>query len=290
VNEAVFKVLHSPPSSYGFARTNWRAVDLKAAMKTEGVVTSLWTIRRAIRAAGYRWRKARVVLTSNDPEYRIKIERITSILETLGDDEAFFSVDEYGPFSLKLRKGLRLVGPHDVPSVPQRQKTRGRLIITGALELKTNQVTHFYSDKKSTEEMITLIQLLRKKYTEKKTFFISWDAASWHMSKALSERIDFLNGWANYDRALAIELAPLPSNAQFLNVIEAIFSGMARAVVHNSDFPHPDAAKKLIGDYFAVRNAYYEQNSSRAGNKLWGKERTIPVFAETSNHKDPRYR
>jgi len=290
VNAALFKVLHSPPSSYGFARTNWRAVDLKTAMKTEGVITSLWTIRHAIRQAGYRWRKARVTLTSNDPRYREKVDRIVSILETLGDDESFFSVDEYGPFSLKLIKGLRLVGPHDVPSVPQWQKTRGSLIITAAVELKTNQITHFYSDKKNTQEIIVMIECLRKKHAGQKTLFISWDSASWHMSKALDERLEFLNGWANYDRAPIIELAPLPSKAQFLNVIESIFSGMARAVVHNSDFAHPEVAKEMIDKYFAHRNAHYVQNPSRAGNKIWGKERCPPIFKESNNYKDPRYR
>jgi len=54
--------------------------------------------------------------------------------------------------------------------------------------------------------------------------YISWDSAGWHMSKALNERVEFLNGWANYDRAPAIELAPLPSKAQFLNVIESVFT------------------------------------------------------------------
>ena len=90
VNVALFKVLHCPPQSYGFARTNWRATDLKAAMATEGVVTSLWTIRRAIRQAGYRWKKAKVTLTSNDPRYREKLKKITSILKNLYDDEGFF--------------------------------------------------------------------------------------------------------------------------------------------------------------------------------------------------------
>ena len=126
-----------------------------------------------------------MTLTSNDPRYREKVDRITSILETLGDDEAFFSVDEYGPFSLKLMKGLRLVGRHDIPSVPQWQKTRGSLIITAALELKTNQITHFYSDRKNTQEMIVMIERLRKRYAAQKTLFISWDSASWHMSRAL---------------------------------------------------------------------------------------------------------
>ena len=290
VNAALFKVLHYPPSSYGFARTNWRAIDLKAAMATEGVVTSLWTIRRAIRQAGYRWKKAKVSLTRNDPRYLEKVKRISLILENLGDDDSFFSVDEYGPFSLRSMKGLRLVTQREIPSVPQWQKTRGSLIITAAVELKTNQITHFYSDSKNTQEMIAMIERLRRAYARQKTLYISWDAASWHMSKALDDRVIFLNEWAEHDKAPIIELAPLPSKAQFLNVIESIFSGLARAVIHNSDFTDLQDAKHMIDEYFANRNDFYIGHPRRAGNKIWGKERHPAVFNESRNHKDPRYR
>jgi hypothetical protein len=34
----------------------------------------------------------------------------------------------------------------------------------------------------------------------------------------------------------SVELAPLPSGAQFLNVIESVFSGMSRAILHNSNY------------------------------------------------------
>jgi hypothetical protein len=39
---------------------------------------------------------------------------------------------------------------------------------------------------------------------------------------------------------------PLPAGAQFLNVIESVFSGMARAIIHNSDYPSPIAATEAI--------------------------------------------
>lgn len=34
-----------------------------------------------------------------------------------------------------------------------------------------------------------------------------------------------------------VETAPIPAGAQFLNVIESVFSGMARAIIHNSNYP-----------------------------------------------------
>jgi len=259
-------------------------------MQTEGVITSLWTIRNVIRNEGYRWRKAKVSLTSTDRNYREKVDRIKSILSNLREDEAFLSVDEYGPFSVRLVRGRQLVGPGVLPTVPQWQKARGRLILTAALELNTNQIIHFYSEKKNTGEMIKMIDLIRRRKPAKTAIYFSWDAASWHMSKALDKHIEFLNGWAAYDRAPKVVLVPLPARAQFLNVIESVFSGMARAVIHNSNFEGETEAKKVIDGYIDQRNAYFLQHPRRAGDKIWGRERLPPVFNETQNFKDPSYR
>ena len=290
ISNVIFKVMHEPPELHGFHRTNWRQVDLQAALKNIGTHVSIWTIRRVIRASSYQWRKAKVVLTSNDPEYRLKVDRIKRILSDLSDDECFFSIDEYGPFNIRLMPGKRLCAPDEFPSVPQWQKRHGTIILTGALELRTNQITHFYSETKNTGEMIKMVDVLRRKYKSLKAIYISWDAAGWHISKALGKRVEFLNGWADYDRAPAIQLAPLPSRAQFLNVIESVFSGMSRAVIHNSDFKSVDEAKAAIDLYLSDRNKHFLQHPRRAGNKIWRTEREPASFSEAHNCKDPRYR
>ena len=100
-------------------------------------------IRKITKAAGYRWRKARIVLTSSDPDYTEKLGRIRSILSGLGPDEAFFLIDEFGPFAVKMKVGRALSAPGEQRVVPQSQKSRGCMIITAALELSGNQVTHF---------------------------------------------------------------------------------------------------------------------------------------------------
>lgn len=87
-----------------------------------------------------------------------------------------------------------------------------------------------------------------------------------------------------------IEAAPLPAGAQFLNVIESVFSGMARAIIHNSDYKALDEAKAAIDRYLEERNAHFKQHPKRAGNKIWGKERGPATFSDASNCKDPRYR
>jgi hypothetical protein len=87
-----------------------------------------------------------------------------------------------------------------------------------------------------------------------------------------------------------VETAPLPAGAQFLNVIESVFSGMARAIIHNSDYRTADDAKSAIHDYFMERNAHFKHHPRRAGNKIWGKEREAAAFSGANNCKDPRYR
>jgi hypothetical protein len=82
-----------------------------------------------------------------------------TILSNLKEDEAFFSIDEYGPFATKRNGGTMRVGPGENNSVPQHQKSNGWLILTAALELSRNQIAHFYSLKKNTEEMIKMADL-----------------------------------------------------------------------------------------------------------------------------------
>jgi hypothetical protein len=80
------------------------------------------------------------------------------------------------------------------------------------------------------------------------------DTASWHTSKRLAERIAANNSMAYVTRSTRVEVVPLPAGAQFLNVIESIFSGMARAIIHNSDYNSTDDAKCAIDRYFVERN------------------------------------
>lgn len=286
---AVFSVLHSPPATYGINRTSWRMADLQYILSQGDHPMGCDSIRTIIQEAGWKWKHARFVLTSNDPDYRAKVDAIKKILAELEPDEAFFSIDEYGPFAVKRKGGVKRVAPGEQYIVPQWQRSKGWAILTAALELSTNQVTHFYSRKKNTDEMIKMADLLRTQYRSHRTIYLSWDAASWHVSKNLSVYLEKVNQEAQTEGFPIIKTAPLPACAQFLNVIESVFSGMARAIVHNSDYPSVDAAKEAIDRHFEQRNAYFLEHPKRAGQKIWGKERVPSVFAEEHNCKDPMY-
>jgi hypothetical protein len=161
--------------------------------------------------------------------------------------------------------------------------------MTAALELSRNQVTHFYSLKKNTEEMIKMANLLRDQYRNCRTIYLSWDAASWHISKKLLAHLETINQFAARDRYPIVKTAPLPAGSQFLNVIESVFSGMARAIIHNSDYSSLGEAKKAIDRYFKERNEHFSAFPKRAGGKIWKLERVPSEFSEGHNCKDPRF-
>jgi len=227
-------------------------------------------------------------LTSNDPDYREKLDRVHSILRGLRENDRFFSIDEFGPFAIKAKPGRVLAEPGSNPSVPQWQKSKGWLIVTAALELSTNQITHFYSRSKNTAEMIRMAETLLQEYNGANMLYLSWDAASWHMSKALYKFVENHNTCTS--TVTKLELVPLPASAQFLNVIESVFSGMARSIIHSSDYSSTRAASDAIDRYFAERNSYFRSNPKKAGKKIWGDERTIPSFDPANNCKDPSFR
>ncbi|MGI4794737.1 MAG: IS630 family transposase [Janthinobacterium lividum] len=288
--QSVFALLHEPPASHGINRTTWKMEDLIRVLRSQGCPACSQVVRQITKAAGYKWRKARTVLTSRDPDYVEKVARVHGILSGLNADEAFFSIDEFGPFAVKMKGGLSLMPAGQQRIVPQWQRSKGCLILTAALELSGNQVSHFYSTAKNTGEMIRMMDTLVEQYAHCSRIYLSWDAASWHISKLLGAHIEQHNQTAEDHHRPCVEVAPLPVGAQFLNVIESVFSGMARAIIHNSDYASLDVAKEAIDRYFAERNAQFRHNPRRAGNKIWGKERVAPVFNAANSCKDPNYR
>jgi hypothetical protein len=99
--------------------------------------------------------------------------------------------------------------------------------------------------------------------------YLSWDAASWPVSKELNKKIEEHN---LSGRQPAVDLVPLPARAQFLNVIESVFSGMPWAIIHNTSYKTADEVRASIDRYFREKNQHFKDNPRRAGDRIWGKE------------------
>jgi len=291
LKELLFEVLHTPPQAFGINRTTWTIDLLHDVILSKGELIGKNYICRMIKNEGYVFRKTKEVLTSNDPNYEEKLRAITRTLRRLGPADRFFSIDEYGPVSVRQRGGRRRVRRGEKPTVPQYQDSKGHLIVTAALEMSSNQITHFYSERKDTDEMIKLLHVLSEQYGDCGRLYLSWDAASWHSSRRFLAEVKRVNSqkYRNEHQTPRIKLRPLPARAQFLNVIESVFSGMSRAIIDNSNYQSVDEAKAAIDRYFEERNGYFRVNPRKAGNKIWGQEQTPSYFSVSNNCKDPRF-
>ncbi len=286
--ERILALLHQPPRAYGFPDAAWKGKMLaEAYAATYGSTISTCMVFHYLNQRGFRFKQAKAVLTSNDPEFQKKVDKVLAIVRKLGPKDRFFSIDEMGPVSVRIKGGRSWMPKGETKVYPGKARIKDRLIITAAIELVTNQVTHFYSPKKTTGEMIKLIDMLVVQYTGMRKIYLSWDAASWHRSNKLKDHLKMLN-----DRAYRREhhtpwvgLATLPANAQFLNIIESVFSGLARSILHNSDYADATECKSAIDQYFTRRNNHFLENPKRAGNKIWGEENVVPVFKPSNTCK-----
>ncbi len=279
----VIAILHTPPKTYGINRTAWTRGTLRQAYrKTYGENLSWCSIPRIIKATNYTWRRARDILTSPDPEYKRKAQKVLDTLRGLGPSEAFFFIDEAGPWQVKKYGGESFTPKGTTKIYPRFQKSKGQVTFIAALDAVGNQISWLFTKGKDTGGIIDIIRVLYYSYRECSALYLTWDCASWHKSQELRK---FLSGLNARKKGPVIKIVPLPSRAQFLNVIESVISGMKRAVIHNSDYRSELEMQTAIAMHFHDRNEYFWQNPKRAGDKIWDKERFNIDDFESGLHK-----
>jgi transposase len=151
ITARILEIFHSQPSTYGINRTSWTGESLaKALHRKHRVTISARTASRHLRESGHTLRRARQVLTSSDPNYRAKVEVLLQTLQTLGDTETLFFIDELGPLAVKKHGGRSFVKKGEALVVPQLQTPKGSIVLAGALCATTNQMTWCYVRSKDT--------------------------------------------------------------------------------------------------------------------------------------------
>jgi transposase len=266
----ILEILHDSPRSFGINRSNWSLPSLAAAYSRQhDEPISRSTVGRLVKKSGYTMKKARKVLSSPDPEYREKVDLVLHTLQTLKPGELFFFVDELGPLRVKRYGGRTFVRKAEPYTIPQNQTYLGVVTMAGALNAVTNQVTWVYGRSKDTSAMIDLIEILFNQHRSASKLYITWDMASWHRSNLLVEWLDTFNEETERSaEGPLIHLVPLPTSSQFLDVIEAIFSGKKKAVIHHSNYRSEEEMKAAISRHFAERNEYFIVNPKRQGKRF----------------------
>ncbi len=279
----IIKILHHSPSDYGINRTSWTLAALsKTYEKEHGKSLTRRAISLQLKTTGYTWRKARRVLTCHDPEYKPKAQKVLDTLRNLGPNDTFFFIDEAGPWRVKKYGGTSLTPAGAKNTYPELQKEKGKVTFIAALDALSNQIFWIFTKNKNTTSVIDIIRVLYLTYRNCSIINLTWDCASWHRSKELNEFIKELNRTPDGPE---VKVVSLPKKAQFLNVIESVFSAMKKAVIYNSDYQSEREMQMAISRYFHERNENFMENPKRAGDKIWDKERFNMLDFESGLHK-----
>ncbi|MBF0646401.1 IS630 family transposase [Desulfuromonas acetoxidans] len=273
----VVDILHSPPMTFDINRSNWTLPSIiQAYEKLYGEHLAKGALKRVIKDARYTWKRARTMLTSNDPLYRQKVKTLITVLHCLTPNDAFFFIDEAGPWKVKKYGGKVLTAPDQVRTIPEYQPDKGAVYLIAALEAQTNQVIYQYIKGKTASAIVALLQELHERYSAYSRLCLTWDSLSSHSAKEVNEWIETANANSKRDSTPKVNVYPLPSNAQFLNVVESTFRNIRKAVIYNSDYQSVEEMQRAISRYLNERNAYFLENPRRAGNKIWDKELFTP--------------
>jgi len=175
--------------------------------------------------------------------------------------EVAFYVDEAGPYLVKPPAGHTTGHASDeIYKTPSTWKTKGKLVVFGALKTNPSQVYHHLDKSKGYKVMLEFIQRLANRYKHMVRLYLIWDNAQAQEAKGLS---GWIKSW-NRKGKVRLKVLPLPTYSPWLNPIEPVFGDLYQKVIAGSNFRWPGNMAENIRKYFRHRKG-----------KIYHKHRTL---------------
>jgi hypothetical protein len=164
--------------------------------------------------------------------------------------EIAFYLDEAGPYLVRPNPGQKWAEETKPWKIPSFWKTRGKVVIFGALKANPGKVYHHIDNGKGCKVMLKFIQRLANLYKHMRKIYLIWDNARAHDAKHLT---GWIKRWKAKGR-VNFKVLPLPTYSPWLNPIEPVFGGLYRKVIAGSNFRWPSNMADAIHKYFRYRN------------------------------------
>lgn len=194
-----------------------------------------------------RWRRTKTWKDSNDPQFWPKYQRIRQLYDRRPSRGRRICVDEFGPLNLQPRhgqclakKGNKSVGRHRATY----KRTGGVRHFLAAYDLETDRLFGQFYRQKTWVEFLQFLKWLRRRYRNTETLHIVLDNYGPHLKKEVQI-------WAQQHN---VKFYFTPTNASWLNRIEAQFTALKKFALGNSDFRTHEEQQAAIASYLAWRN------------------------------------
>lgn len=216
------------------------------------------TVSKILRQNKVRPHKVRYYLERRDPDFDTKMVQILLVYEEVELQRATSEDDSTVVISYDERPGIQAIESKapDLPPVPGRHPTisrefeyvrHGTSSLLAGVDLMTGQVHHLMRDRHRSREFIEFLQLLERSYPPRTKFRLILDNHSSHLSK---ETNDYLKTVPN-----RFEFVFTPVHGSWLNLIETLFSKMARSVLRHIRVANKQELWSRIDAYFDDLNA-----------------------------------
>lgn len=217
------------PQDFGFFRSRWSCATLAEVLAWEtGYRICTETVRRALKAAKFVWRRPRPVVGPEDPNYTEKLGRIQKLLRSLRADETAVFQDEVDiHLNPKIGSAWMPRGQQAQVVTPGNNQ---KCHVAGSLVWRTGTlIASPPGQRRNTELFINHLDELRRRLRGFRRIHVICDNAAFHKSRAVQV---YLNRWK--DR---ITLHFLPCYAPETNPIERIWWRMHETITRNHRCP-----------------------------------------------------
>ena len=237
--------LFSPKSLIGM--NQWSLSKLREYLVGQKIIGGIcleW-LRQLLRRHRIGWRHTKTWKESKDPDFALKYRKLRRLYRRRPKNGHRICVDEFGPLNLQPHHGKCLAKDGHV----QRHRANycrhgGVRHFLAAYDLETGRLFGQFKKRKRWTEFLSFLKWLRLRYHQTQTLHIVLDNFSPHLKQEV-------HTWARKNR---IRFYFTPSNASWLNRIEAQFTALRKFALNNSDFRTHEHQQKAIKSYLAWRN------------------------------------
>jgi len=246
VVEEIAEVALAPPFQL-VGMTVWSLPKLRDYLIEQGIVESIsieW-LRQILRRHRVRWRHTKTWKESNDPEFEEKRRRIHRLYQRRRPGGVRLCFDELGPLNLLPRHGKHYARIGHVDRLRATyHRTGGVRYFLAIYDLEQDTLHGYPVKQKNRRTFLAFLRWLRRTYRGRGTLHIVLDNATFH------SRPEVLA----YAAANDIRFYWTPTNASWLNRIEAQFTALVKFTLHNTDYASHDDMQAAIRGYLRWRN------------------------------------
>ncbi len=273
------KIALSRPQDHNLPFSTWSLSKLAEFLVAEGVVDDISHegLRVLLREEGVSFQVIKTWKQSSDPDFEAKKNRVLHLYDIADgkakpggkDPTVVICMDEFGPLNLLPRPGKQWApmaktnesAKQDLPGRRRRRATftrkngvRHRL---AAYDLNQDKMYGHIKTTKDRTKFLEFCRYLRTLYPPEVRIAIVMDNFSPHLSTRVDTRV---GDWA---QANNVELAYVPTNASWLNRIEAQFQALRYFTLDGTDHKSHEEQNSMIRRYIIWRNRNTQDKTLR---------------------------